>query len=176
MQENEYWKPIPGFNERYYASNMGRVMSIACTWKKRCHGKWVDMKSPDVIFDTKSKTKKGYYRTNLKLENGKMKTYMIHRLIAKTFLGEIPDKMQVNHINGIKTDNSIYNLEIVTNQQNRDHARDNNLIANRKNGLGKINQEQVIEIKKLYSHGLKQREIAKKFNVCQQTISYIIKE
>jgi hypothetical protein len=176
MQENEYWKRIPGFNKKYYASNLGRIMSAAHAWEKNYKGRIIKLNQSDTILNFKSTTKKGYFRTNLKENNGRSKTYMVHRLIALTFLGEIPINLQVNHINGIKTDNSIYNLEYVTNQQNRDHAKENKLIANRDKGFGKINNQQVLEIKKLYQEGLKQREIADIYKVCQQTISIILKD
>lgn len=46
----------------------------------------------------------------------------IHRVVYETFKGEIPKGYQINHINGIKTDNRIENLEVCTRSENRIHA------------------------------------------------------
>lgn len=47
---------------------------------------------------------------------------MAHRMIWESVNGPIPDGMQINHINGIKSDNRIANLELVTPSENARHA------------------------------------------------------
>jgi len=54
-------------------------------------------------------------------KDGKGKTARIHRLVASAFIGEIPEGMDVNHINGDSGDNRASNLEIVTHSQNVIH-------------------------------------------------------
>ena len=61
------------------------------------------------------------YRNAILCNNGKRKSKTIHRLIAENFIDNPENKPQVNHINGIKTDNRVINLEWVTNQENQDH-------------------------------------------------------
>jgi hypothetical protein len=73
-----------------------------------------------------SKDEKGYLRIGLYI-NGKSKTYKLHRLIAEMFIPKIEGKTQVNHINGIKTDNYIENLEWCNNSENQQHAWNNGL-------------------------------------------------
>lgn len=65
--------------------------------------------------------KDGYLRITL-TNNGKRKSYYVHKLVARTFLDNYDNKLQVNHKNGIKNDNRVENLEMVTLQQNIKHS------------------------------------------------------
>jgi hypothetical protein len=64
---------------------------------------------------------KGYRAIFLK-EGGKLRSYLLHRLLAKAFIPNPSDKPQVNHINGRKSDNRLENLEWVTSGENNLHA------------------------------------------------------
>jgi hypothetical protein len=63
----------------------------------------------------------GYLKVGLYNKNG-VKYFNVHRLIAENFIKNKLNKPQVNHINGIKTDNRIQNLEWVTISENAKHA------------------------------------------------------
>lgn len=64
---------------------------------------------------------RGYYMVHLS-KNGIVKRHSLHRLIAKYFIPNPCNKPAVNHINGIKTDNRINNLEWCTISENAKHA------------------------------------------------------
>lgn len=68
-----------------------------------------------------SKMPEGYLRLNIKNDNGQKK-FLVHRLIALTFIPNPENKPQVNHIDSNKSNNCINNLEWITNQENRNHA------------------------------------------------------
>lgn len=69
------------------------------------------------------------YNTVVFYVKNKAKCYPIHRLVAQAFIPNPENKPEVNHINGIKTDNRIENLEWVTHKENCNHAIRNNLIS-----------------------------------------------
>jgi len=72
------------------------------------------------------KHKDGYQFVTLTKEKSK-KNFYVHRLVAEAFIPNPENKPQVNHINGNKTDNTINNLEWVTNAENSRHAYNNGL-------------------------------------------------
>ena len=76
----------------------------------------------------------GYQRVGLYVGNYKSKTIKVHRLVAETFIDNIENKKDVNHIDGNKANNNIFNLEWCTRSENIKHAF--------KNGLSKISENQ----------------------------------
>lgn len=64
---------------------------------------------------------RGYLQVRL-YNNGKAKTYKVHKIVFETFKGKITNKMVINHKDGNKYNNSLKNLECVTQQYNVLHA------------------------------------------------------
>lgn len=85
----------------------------------------------------------GYQRVSLYVGNYKSKTIKVHRLVTETFIDNIENKKDVNHIDGNKANNNIYNLEWCTRSENIKHAF--------KIGLKKITQNQIDGVKKRFS-------------------------
>lgn len=74
-------------------------------------------------------SRSGYYRFNVK-HGDKIKTLMVHRVVADCFLGQMPDvELTVNHKNGNKLDNRASNLEYIYADENTKHAFQNGLVG-----------------------------------------------
>lgn len=116
----EYWKPIPGYFELYEVSSFGRVRSIN-RYVTCCGGKIRFYKSTILKY---SKTKGGYPQVHLSKE-GNVKSFLIHRLVYETFNGTIPEGYDVNHINEVKTDNRLENLNLMTRRENNNWGTHN---------------------------------------------------
>lgn len=99
----EIWKTIEDY-PNYQVSIKGRI-------RNKKNGL---IKKPAIDNST------GYLKVNLS-SNKKCKTKAVHRLVAETFLGK-KEKMDVNHIDGCKTNNNIKNLEWCTRSENEKHA------------------------------------------------------
>ena len=125
----------------------------------------------------KSQNISGYgYLTVTLYINSKRKTAAVHKLVAQAFIPNPKNKPQVNHINGIKHDNRIENLEWCTSSENIQHAHDTGLInVNRGSKVpnSKLCEEQVQRIRELIEDGLSPHEIAPCFKVARTTISDI---
>ena len=105
----EIWKYIKGFEGLYQVSNLGRVKSL-----ERIDALGHRLK--EKILKLKL-THKGYYKVWL-CKNSIKKTYRVHRLVWEAFNGQIPEGYEVNHINEVKTDNRLENLNLMTHKEN----------------------------------------------------------
>lgn len=115
--QKEIWKTIDGFNN-YKISNIGRIKSIERY--KNNNGGLVYVPEKILILNPSTK---GYNFVRI-TENKINKTLYSHRLVALYFIDNPLNKPQVNHINGIKTDNRADNLEWCTNRENTTHHKE----------------------------------------------------
>lgn len=114
----ETWKDIVGYGD-YKISNTGRIIRKGMVIQRKNYG---DFYSPQEELKL-SKDKDGYLKTALR-KDGKRKYLRVHRLVATTFIPNPNNLPVVNHINGIKNDNRVENLEWCTVSQNTRHAFD----------------------------------------------------
>lgn len=169
IMQAEYWIPITdniveGINPWYYVSNYGNIYSIK-------YGNMLKL-TPD---------KDGYLMVCLHLINGTHITRRVHRLVMMLFLPiDNPEQYQVNHINGIKWINYIWNLEWVTPKENVLHAYRIGLIVREKSSTYKSRPNDGVtiieaeEIAKLLSlHQYSHAEIAEKIGCTVSVVNNI---
>jgi len=113
--QNEIWKDVLGYEGFYKASNLGNIKSLD---RKAWNGKvWHNLKGR-IIKQTLSTN--GYYCV-FAHKNGVKKLYRVHQLVAMAFLNHTPNRFKgliVDHINNVKTDNRVENLQLVTAREN----------------------------------------------------------
>jgi len=150
----EIFKIIEEFPE-YEVSNLGNIRS----YRIYKNGKLL-----------KHRISNGYNRVMLNKKNK-----MVHRLLAQAFIPNPENKPCINHINGIRNDNRVENLEWVTISENNKHAYDTGLkppIFGENHYSTTLTKQNVIEIIKLLkTTNLFYKEIAKLFNTSISTVA-----
>lgn len=155
------WKPIKGYEGLYEISEDGTIRSLPRFKKYR--GKKPRrfqgcIKHPGI-------NNVGYY--TVRLNNGEgSKLFLLHRLIAEAFIpNDDPEhKKFVDHINGIKTDNSLSNLEWVTQRENNIRAYNNGLKVGPKRKLTESDVREIRQSDDSYS------QLASKYGVDIKTV------
>jgi len=159
------WRDIPGYEGFYAASDRGEIMRTM----SRTSGKAGTIRKTMPLNN-------GYLLMELS-RKGEKRRYLVHQLVALAFLGEPADGLQINHINGIKTDNRLVNLEYVTAGDNQRHAYKIGLRSGDgvKNSQSKLTEDKVKRIRSRYAKGdITQRQLAEDYGLCQQTIGNVI--
>lgn len=116
------WKAIPGYEGLYEASNIGRIRSVdgkITSSARFSHRVWKQR----IIKPKVSARKYGKLDERVCLwKDGKEKTHLVSRLVARTWCDGYSEGLTVNHINGNTLDNRCENLEWLTLQENTRHA------------------------------------------------------
>jgi hypothetical protein len=170
----EIWKPVVGYEGHYEVSNLGRVRSVKprITQMIPCRIKRIKNWGPRVF--KPQKLHEEYLQVCLS-KNNIRKSKAIYKLVAMAFIPNPEKKPCVNHINGIKSDNRVENLEWVTYQENSDHAVRTGLLDTRgeKNKNSKLTADDVRRIREMYG-AYTGKQLAELFHVHYSNIGYIL--
>lgn len=170
----EIWKDIPGFENRYQSSTFGIIKSLKCELGGSYKNKKPRNKSERILKPWTNK--KGYFIVGLGEKKGNR--FLIHRLVAITFIPNPDNKPFINHKDGNKSNNKVENLEWVTAQENTRHAFDSGLHKNHLKGENAFNailtNKKVLEIRKMRIDGFKNHQICKKYGLTKAHISNIL--
>lgn len=166
----EIWKDIKTWESLYQVSDCGRVRSLDRVMHYTRGAKsWNRLKLGRAL--KAARHKDGYEVVRLCDIRGQ-KDYAIHRLVAEAFL-KVPANykdLEVNHINSIRWDNRVENLEWVTPKENVHHCMHQ---RQGRHAAAKLTADQVREIIMLYAQGTPTVDIVKKFNIVEQSATRI---
>ena len=116
-EEYEVWRDVEGYEGLYQVSNFGRVHSLdrfvprKTGTSQKVHGRILKL----------TEDKDGYLQVGLWKRN-KMKKVKVHRLVGKAFIPNPYKLPEINHINEVKNDNRVENLEWCTRKENINHG------------------------------------------------------
>jgi cyanate lyase len=160
---DEIWKPIPGYEQFYEISDLGRV---------RRKGNTPSCKH-DRMLKPNQRKNAGYVTICLSKENKKHGHYL-HQLVLLSFQGECPKGYQVNHKNEDKGDNRLANLEYVTAAQNTLHSRRTlGHHQGSRNAASKLTEQQVLEMRYKANVGSSYENLAREYGLAHTTVCAI---
>ena len=163
-ETNEEWREVIGFDGRYQVSNLGRVKSFKWGVEKLLKTSCVDDNYPRISL----------------YQNGKRKRILFHVLVARAFLPNPNNLPVVNHIDNVRTNNRVENLEWCTYSENQRHAvriGAHKYRHGEEHPLAKLTQEQANYIRKVHVSADSEfgaKALAKKFGVTLRTIYRIL--
>ena len=171
--QKEIWKEVKGYEGSYQVSNFGRVKSCSRIVNRKNNS---ILPVKEKILKSSLSTKK-YPHVALS-KKGILKTKKIHRLVAYAFIPNPENKPQVNHLDGIKTNNYVSNLEWCTNYENKKHSLKMGLQVFKKGsdiGTSKLKEKDIVDIRNLFKNGdYTKSEIANIYKMSKTSIHDII--
>lgn len=165
----ETWKPVVGYEAHYEVSSDGRGRRISPA-QNTFPGRLL---KPHTV-------RHGYKRFAFAVDNT-VKHCSVPRVVWEAFVGPIAPGLQINHKNGVKDDNRLSNLEVVTPSENTLHGfrvLGRRPVSNPRpgsmHGGAKLTEANIFEIVALRQSGLSQQKIANRFGITQAWVSRIL--
>lgn len=165
QQVKEIWKDVIGYEGIYTIDISGTITSNKINRKK------------GFVFKG-GKNASGYITVGLR-KDGIHKTCLMHRLLAQHFIPNPESKPYINHINGIRHDNRLENLEWCTQKENVHHYINMGLkkvlsLQGHLHPNSRLSFEQILEIRKKYSDGIKTGKLMAEYGEDNKTIWNIV--
>lgn len=169
----EVWKDIEGYEGIYQVSNLGKIKSL---YRKVFYsdGRTYTYKEKVLNWNIMKKVNRCYVHL---YKNSERKAMLVHRVVALAFIPNPNNLPEINHINGITTDNFVSNLEWITHSENMKHGFRTGLINNTGvlHGNNIYNEDQIRRVKKYLLESKGQAEIERLTGVGRATV-YEIKK
>ena len=155
----ENWRPVVGYEMVYEVSDLYRIRRVVAAR---------GVVAGHILKPYRGG--KGYLAIRLYV-NGRRRAFKVHHLVLLAFVGPRPEGMECRHLDGNKTNNRPENLCWGTRTENTaDKRRHGTMARGERNGMAKLTEVNVIEIRKLLAQGMPQQKIANHFGVDRKTI------
>lgn len=177
----EKWRDALEYEGIYQVSNTGLVRSLDRSIVQT-NGVKISSKGRSLRLYTHYL---GYIRTSFCVMKNR-KYHYVHRLVYEAFKGKLPEGLEINHIDGVKANNNLDNLEAVTRAANIRHAYRNGLNSPKlgeESFLSKLTEAEVLDIRNTLSHTIGvhgrhinlKKEVAQKYNISTDNINRILR-
>lgn len=164
MDGKEEWRDVKGYEGLYLVSNKGRVRSVD---KVEYSQAWNSRSRKGKLHSLTISGRTGYAQLNL-YKDGAAETRTVHRLVAQAFIPNPDGKPEVNHKNGIRTDNRVENLEWVTASENVRHSFHE--LGREPDHHGRLSDAQVREIRAADG---RQKDIGERYGISSSLVGLI---
>lgn len=165
--EPEIWRPIPGYEGLYSSSSLGRIRSEMRTVVRSIGKPYI---KPAAVMKPGAGVKSKYLSVRLSGADGTT-THYVHALVLRAFVGEAPQGHETCHRDGDRQNNSVDNLRWGTRKSNHEDKREHGTAPIGINHpMAKLNDAQVLSIRRRRARGMTFREIADAVGVSVMTV------